>query len=110
MARWMAGAIRCPTDSRTIGSQMGYPYAMRWLGTAGGLDRLRAFNPQCPMLFMYGERKPFMFHSRAWTERLAARPRSRVMGFATGHWIMIERRSEFNEALLAWLRESEKQI
>jgi pimeloyl-ACP methyl ester carboxylesterase len=104
MARWMARAIRCPADSRSIGSQMGYPYAMRWLGAAGGLERLRVFNPECPMLFMYGERKPFMFHSRAWIERLAAKPGCRVIAFATGHWIMIERRREFNDALLAWLR------
>lgn len=104
MARWMARAIRCPTDSRTIHSQMGYPYAVRWLGAAGGLEGLRVFKPQCPMLFMYGERKPFMFHSRAWAERLAARPGCRVIAFATGHWIMVQRPREFNDALLAWLR------
>jgi pimeloyl-ACP methyl ester carboxylesterase len=109
MARWMARAIRCPTDARTIGSQMGYPYAMRWLGAAGGLDRLKAFQPHVPMLFVYGERKPFMFHSHAWAERLAARPQSRVMAFASGHWIMIERPREFDDALLAWLGETERQ-
>lgn len=104
MARWMARAIRCPTDSRTIHSQMGYPYAVRWLGAAGGLERLRVFNPHCPMLFMYGERKPFMFHSRAWADGLAARPGCRVIAFPTGHWIMVQKPREFNEALLAWLR------
>jgi cis-3-alkyl-4-acyloxetan-2-one decarboxylase len=104
MARWMARAIRCPADSRTIHSQMGYPYAVRWLGAAGGLERLRVFNPHCPMLFMYGERKPFMFHSRAWADGLAARPGCRVIAFATGHWIMVQKPREFNEALLAWLR------
>jgi pimeloyl-ACP methyl ester carboxylesterase len=102
MARWMARAIGCPTDPRAIGSQMGYPYAMRWLGVAGGLDRLKVFKPHCPMLYLYGERKPFMFHSRAWAESVAAR------AFPTGHWIMIERASEFNAALLAWLAQTEK--
>jgi hypothetical protein len=92
MARWMARAIGCPTDPRAIGSQMGYPYAMRWLGVAGGLERLKVFKPHCPMLYLYGERKPFMFHSRAWAESVAAR------AFPTGHWIMIERASEFNAA------------
>jgi len=110
MARWMARAIRCPADSRAIGSRMGYPYAMRWLGAAGGLDGLRAFDPRCPMLYIYGEHKPFMFHSRAWAERLAAQPGSRVMGLATGHWVMVSRRQEFNDALLAWLGETEKRI
>ena len=104
MARWMARVLGCPTYSPAIGSRMGYPYALRWLGAAGGLGRLRAFDPQCPMLFLYGERKPFMFHSRAWAERIAARPGCRVIAFPTGHWIMVQRPREFNAALLAWLR------
>lgn len=106
MARLMARAMRCPTDPRTIGAHMGYPYAMRWLGAAGGLERMRAFKPHCPMLFMYAERKPIMFHSRPWAERLAAQPGSRVIAFDCGHWIMVQRPREFNDALAAWLAES----
>lgn len=107
MARWMARAIGCPTDPRTIHAQMGYGYAMRWLGAAGGLKGLRVFQPQVPMLFAYGQRKPFMFHSRPWAEALAARPRSRVIGFPTGHWIMVQQPKAFNDALLGWLAETE---
>ena len=109
MARGMARALRCPTDPRSIHSRMGYPYALRWFGVAGGLKNLRTFEPHTPMLFIYGERKPFMFHSRAWAERLAARPQSRVVGLSTGHWVMIGREREFNDALSAWLRASESQ-
>jgi len=108
MARWMARAARCPAEPRSIGSQMGYLYALRWFGVAGGFRGLKTFDPLGPMLYIYGERKPFMFHSRPWVERLAARPGSRVLGFPTGHWVMIGRPREFNEALLAWLGESEK--
>jgi pimeloyl-ACP methyl ester carboxylesterase len=107
MARGMARMLRCPADPKTIRAQMGYPYAVRWLGVAGGVHGLRSFEPQVPMLFLYGERKPFMFHSRAWAERVAARPASRVLAFPTGHWIMIGRRREFNAALLAWLGETD---
>ncbi|MCD6042838.1 MAG: hypothetical protein K0R40_2441 [Burkholderiales bacterium] len=103
MARWLARVIGCPTDPAAIGSQMGYAYAVRWLGVAGGLPRLRVFEPQVPMLYVFGERKPFMFHSSAWVERVAAGPRNRVVGIASGHWIMVERCAEFNAALLAWL-------
>ena len=109
MARWMARRMRCPTDPGGIGAQMGYPYALRWLGVAGGFQRLKTFEPQGPMLYMYGERKPFMFHSHAWIERLAARPASRVLGFPTGHWVMIGRPREFNEALRSWLGETDRQ-
>jgi cis-3-alkyl-4-acyloxetan-2-one decarboxylase len=107
MARWMARTIGCPTDPRTIHAQMGYGYAMRWLGAGGGLKGLKVFQPQVPMLFAYGERKPFMFHSRPWAEALAARPQSRVIGFATGHWIMVQQPKAFNDALLGWLAETE---
>jgi pimeloyl-ACP methyl ester carboxylesterase len=110
MARWMARVFRSPVDSRSIGAQMGYPYAVTWLGAAGGFHGLRAFDPYCPMLYIYGERKPFMFHSRAWIERLATRPGSRVLGFPTGHWVMVGQRREFNDALVSWLTETEKQI
>jgi len=86
---------------------MGYAYAMRWFGVAGGLKGARVFHPQVPMLYIYGERKPFMFHSRAWARELAAKAGSRVLGLPTGHWVMIGRRREFNEALLSWLAETD---
>jgi len=107
MARFMARLGRCPSDPSAIGASTGYPYALRWLGVKGGLRGLRTFDPHCPMLFVYGERKPFMFHSRAWAERLAARPASRVLAFPTGHWVMIARPREFNDAVLSWLSETE---
>lgn len=110
MSRWMARLLRCPTDSQSIGSQMGYPYALSWLGVAGGLHGVRPFDPHCPMFYIYGERKPFMLHSSAWIERLATRPGNRVLGLPTGHWVMIERQREFNDAMLSWLAETEKQI
>jgi cis-3-alkyl-4-acyloxetan-2-one decarboxylase len=109
MARAMARAMPCPSvDSRQVNAQMGYPYAMRWLGVAGGFRGLAVFKPQVPMLFMYGERKPIMFHSRAWAERVAALPGNRVSAFPTGHWIMVQQPVQFNAALLDWLAETDE--
>lgn len=108
MARWMARLLRCPAAPESIHAGMGYPYALRWLGIAGGLRGLRAFQPQAPMLYVYGERKPFMFHSRGWAEQLAARPANRVIALPTGHWVMIGQREAFNAALSDWLEESER--
>ena len=79
---------------------MNYPYAMRWLGVAGGLRGLKAFEPPGPMLYIYGERKPFMFHSRVWAARMQA------VGFPTGHWVMLQAPEAFNQAVLAWLAQS----
>ena len=86
---------------------MGYPYAVRWLGAAGGFQGLRVFKPAVPMLFLYGEKKPIMFHSRSWVEQVAARKGNRVVALPTGHWIMVTRREAFNEALRTWLAETD---
>lgn len=109
MARGMARALRCPVAPQAIHSRMGYPYAVRWLRIAGGLRGLKTFHPHTPMLFVYGERKRFMFHSRAWAEQVAAHPGSRVLGLPTGHWVMVGRPGEFNDALLSWLGETQPQ-
>ena len=87
---------------------MGYPYAVRWFGVKGGFGSLRTFDPQVPMLFLYGERKPFMFHSTTWCDKLVARPGHRVIGLPTGHWVMVQRPKEFNEAVLSWLAETDE--
>lgn len=43
MARSMARAIGAPAAPGSVRAQMGYLYAMRWLGVAGGLRGLRLF-------------------------------------------------------------------
>ena len=96
MARMMARLIRVPAG-REVRAQMGYPYAMRWFGVAGGFRDLRVFKPHCPMLFLYGTRKPVMFHSDTWARGVESR------AFNTGHWLMVQAREEFNAALLDWL-------
>lgn len=107
MARGMARLLRCPTDPHSVRAHMGYLYAVRWLGVAGGFKGLRVFDPACPMLYVYGERKPIMFHSRPWAERLAARPGSKVVALPTGHWLMITARERFNDAVRTWLAETD---
>lgn len=107
LARWMAGKMRAPAPPTEIGARMGYPYAVQWFKVRGGFGPLRAFDPRVPMLFLYGQRKPFGFHSQAWLDKLAGRPHSRVIGLPTGHWVMVQRRQEFNDAVLAWLAETD---
>ena len=96
MARMMARMIRVP-PGREVRAQMGYPYAMRWFGVAGGFKDLKVFKPHCPMLFLYGTRKPVMFHSDTWAQRVESR------AFDTGHWVMVQAGEEFNRAIVAWL-------
>jgi pimeloyl-ACP methyl ester carboxylesterase len=102
MTRWMARALHCPSDAQFIGAQMNYPYWQQWTG-GGARPGAAAFVPACPMLYVYGTKKPFMFHSAAWAEALALRPQSRVLAIDTGHWVMSRRPAPFHQAVLDWL-------
>jgi pimeloyl-ACP methyl ester carboxylesterase len=101
MARWMARRARARSDFERITANMGWPYDQQWL--RGGFRNAQLFRPACPMLFLYGTRKPFMFHSSGWAEEVAARPGSAVLALPTGHWVMRDARAQFNAAVLDWL-------
>jgi len=103
MTRKMARALGCRTDPALISSQMNYPYAMRWFGAIGGLAHAAQVRPACPMLYVYAERKPFMFHSARWLADLAARPHCDVQAFRTGHWVMVQQPAQFNTGVRTWL-------
>ena len=103
MTRAMARWLRCPTDSATITHQMNYPYAMQWFGTAGGFKGAGQIQLPMSLLFVYGERKPFMFHSAQWLEKVASAPGSAVCGLPCGHWVMISRPEAFHARVRDWL-------
>ena len=100
MTRWMARQKRAPARPGDIGAHMNHPYVAQW---SGGFRAARRFTPHCPMLFVYGQRKPFMFHASAWAQRLAAMPGCAVQGLKAGHWVMVNQPAQFNQLLGAWL-------
>ncbi|MEO7105371.1 MAG: alpha/beta hydrolase [Rhodoferax sp.] len=102
MMRWMAKLLRCPTPPSKIGWQMSYPYAMAWLKLGGGLPT-QPVQLQCPVLYLYGKRKPFMFHSPDWLQALGSAPGSAAYGLAAGHWVMVDQPQPFNAHVLQWL-------
>ena len=106
MTRNMAAKMRCPSDPQHIHAGMCYPYFIQWTGAHGGYRRGLAFKPLCPMLFIYGRRKPFQFHSQAFVDALNAKAGSRALKFDTGHWVMTARPADFNQALSDWLGSS----
>ncbi len=103
MTRWMAQTIGCRTPAASMGWQMNYPYAMTWLGESGGLKATSRVKPIWPLLYIYGAKKPFMFHSPQWLAKIAQIPGSKVEEFATGHWVMMHKPTEFNASVKAWL-------
>ena len=103
MTRFMAGKMRCPNPPSSITWQLNYPYAMRWFGLQGGLKHALPVAPNVPVLYIYGERKPFMFHSDKWLQTLAATDGSEAQAFATGHWVMVQQTELFKARVGAWL-------
>jgi pimeloyl-ACP methyl ester carboxylesterase len=103
MTRFMARAVRCPTDPQAMGAQMNYPYVIQWTGKYGSYRHTLPVKPECPMLFVYGSKKLFLFHTRAWAQALAARPGSAVKSLPTRHWVMRDQPEQFNELVLGWL-------
>ena len=101
--RLMARMMRCPAPPDSIYWTMNYPYAMTWLGVGGGLRSLADFKPHCSMLYLYGQRKPFMFHSQQWLNHLNATPGSKAQGFKAGHWVMLDKPQEFVAEVREWL-------
>ena len=103
MTRYMARCTGCKTPESELHWQKNYPYAMLWFGLKGGFKGSVRVNPPCPFLYIYGERKPFMFHSPDWLTQRSALPHNQVQGFATGHWVMLEKPAEFIACVRNWL-------
>lgn len=103
MSRMMAKALKCPVEPRAIGSQMNYPYFITWFGAYGGYRGASPDMASCRTLYIYGTRKPFMFHTRTWLARLEQAPGSKTLAMKTGHWPMCQQPAEFNAAVLDWL-------
>ena len=103
MARWMAVNRGCPTDPMRIGSQMCWPYAMRWFGVRGGMKGLMRVDPPCPFLYVYSAKRAGMFHSREFIEKLEHSPGSAAREFPTGHWVMLDDPAGFDRCVADWL-------
>ena len=104
IARFMAAKLGCRSDPARIHAGQLYPYYMTWFAGAQAYRRkFGPFRPACPMLFIYGRRKPVMFHARSWAEALGRRPGSKVVEFDTGHWVMSHQPERFNQVVGDWL-------
>lgn len=103
MTRTMARVLGAPSPREHISVGMDYPYYILTAGAAGSYSSLVPFVPKVPMLFIYGTRKPFMFHSPQWTETMAAREGCKVVAMETDHWPMIRQPERFNDVVIGWL-------
>ncbi|NGZ83964.1 alpha/beta fold hydrolase [Duganella aceris] len=103
MTRTMAKVLGAPSPQQFISSAMNFPYYILGAGAAGSYSSLVPFVPKVPMLYIYGIRKPFMFHSPQWTENLAGKEGCKVVAMETDHWPMLRQPERFNQIILGWL-------
>ncbi|HEY5800373.1 MAG TPA: alpha/beta hydrolase [Burkholderiaceae bacterium] len=108
LTRAFARTFKVPGDLGRIGSHMNYPYYIAWFKAYGSYDAARPPLLDKPFLYIYGKRKPFMFHSPQWLAQVAGLPGSRVIEMDSDHWPMLSKAEEFNAAVLGWLRAEEQ--
>lgn len=99
----MAKGLQARSNFDNIHAGMGLPYAMRWLGANGGLKNTKQIKPAFPFFYTYALKKPFFFQTEKWMKELENNPANKVQAFDCGHWVMVDKADEFNEAVKNWL-------
>ena len=84
-------------------SRMQLPHVVSWLRASTPVAGTLPFKLRWPMLYIYGKRKPFSFHTRSFEAAVQSKPHSLVIAFRSGHWVMREEPEAFNSAVLGWL-------
>jgi len=109
MTKGVANVIRVPARQRTlIRSRYNYSYFYFWRNTLlpwkrGGL--LGRYRPRCPVLYLFGERKPLMFHSPKWLQ-IVSDSGGYAEGIAgAGHWLMETHADAVNEKMADWFKD-----
>lgn len=86
-------------------SRFNYPYFYFWRGMflahwKGSL--LGYYQPTCPVLYLFGQGKPVMFHSQRWL-KIVIDSGGRCQGIdGAGHWFMETHADIVNRAIAEW--------
>lgn len=106
LSRGVAKVIRVPSRQRAaIRSRYNYPYFYLWRNMFLPWKRgrlLQNYRPNCPVLFLWGERKPVMFHSDRWL-KIVSDAGGESEGIAgAGHWFMETHPEIVNTRIRDW--------
>lgn len=109
MTRWFARLARAPRPRGEINAWMNYPYRNTWQDTFAGRSwkHFDDYWPDTPMMFVYGSKKPVMFHSQAWLDHVE-RSRGRVESLPCGHWV--QEHGALNGLVASWLASPEVEV
>ncbi len=113
LTRRFAATLGVPArQAKTARSCMNYMYFYLWRGLLMPWWRkqlLARYRPQRPVLFLWGCKKPVMFHSAHWLD-LVDQSGGRSMGIeGAGHWLMESHADEVNRAIRDWLAATRKE-
>jgi pimeloyl-ACP methyl ester carboxylesterase len=106
MTRAVGNRVHVPERQlEQIHSRYNYLYFYLWRAMLLPWHRkslLRNYRPRCPVLYLFGERKPLMFHSERWLD-IVSESGGRSRGIeGAGHWLMESHADEVNRDLLDW--------
>lgn len=106
LSKGVASVVRVPERQRkNVRSRYNYPYFYLWQGILLPWKRdgiLQHYQPRCPVVYLYGTRKPFQFHSDRWLDMVAASG-GFAQGIDAGHWLQEQRAEAVNALLVDWL-------
>jgi pimeloyl-ACP methyl ester carboxylesterase len=109
MTRGVGKVIGVPARQRgNIRSRYNYPYFYFWRNMLLPWKRaslLNRYRPRCPVLFLFGERKPVMFHSPRWLEIVTASGGYAEGIAGAGHWLMETHAGAVNEKMASWFQD-----
>lgn len=95
MTQQLAKLLGAPQTERRLRSEINYPYRNALMDLATGRFRrnLAGYRPGAPLLFVYGTKKPFQFHSSQWLTHVNT-VGGEVLPLDFGHWV--QRHPDFN--------------
>src|SRR5690606_17229564 len=106
MSRSLCKLFRTPRVA-DVHSHMNYYYFYIWRGMllkSYSRSILRRYRPTKPILYLYGKRKPYMFHSKKWIQMLEEHKESRVVEIERGgHWFLLSHADRTNAEIRKWL-------
>lgn len=110
LSRGLGWLIAVPSRQRAkLKSRFNYPYFYFWRSIFIPRWRnsfLAHYKPSCPILYLYGLRKPVMFHSKRWLEILAEHGGRSEGIHGAGHWFMETHPEAVNQAIAKWCKPS----
>ena len=98
----LAGAPR-PDE---IEAKANYPYAYLWRALLVPIARpvLQRYRPTRPLLYLFGNSKPFMFHSGRWLDIVEGADGSQVVPVEDAqHWLMVDQPDVVGDTIEHWL-------